>query len=87
MSKYDPLHAYLRQLPTAAQEHSLTFAQVENILGFRLPRSAYVYREWWANPSKPSQHPYAQSWLAAGWQVGTVNQPEQWVCFKRLNTS
>jgi hypothetical protein len=56
---------------------------MEKILGFKLPRSAYTYRQWWANSTSPQQHPHAQSWLVAGWTVDVVNQQNKWVCFRR----
>jgi hypothetical protein len=83
MSKYDALYDFLEQIPPDARERKMTFAEVERVLGFKLPKSAYVYRQWWANPSSPHQHPHAQSWLAAGWMVDTVDQQERWVRFRR----
>ncbi len=83
MSKYDPLRDLLASIPLSVTEKTLTFSEIENILGFRLPNSAYNHRAWWANPSSADDHPYAQSWLAAGWKVEIVNQNEKWVRFRR----
>ena len=83
MSKYDTLYDFLKHIPQDIEERTMTFDEIENILGFKLPKSAYVYREWWANPTSPQQHPYAQSWLAAGWKVDTVNQQDKWIRFQR----
>jgi len=83
MSKYDPLHRFLASVDSDTTEITMSFDQLESILGFTLPQSAHRYREWWANPSSSTQHPYAQSWLAAGWKVETVNQGENWVRFRR----
>ena len=69
MSKYDPLRDVLIKIPPTITEKMLTFREIESILGFRLPGSAYNHRPWWANPSSASDHPYAQAWLAAGWKV------------------
>jgi hypothetical protein len=52
-------------------------------LEFDLPHSAYDHRAWWSNPSSPSDHPHAQSWLEAGWIVDTVNLKDKRVCFRR----
>lgn len=87
MSKYDPLRDMLLQIPPNMSEKTLTFSEIERILGFRLPSSAYNHRPWWANPSSAKDHPYAQAWLAAGWKVETVNQSQKWVRFLRVTGS
>ncbi len=89
MSKYDPLQRYLEGIQPSVLKTSLTFGEIEKILGFTLPPSAYNHREWWSNPSTPTQHPYAQSWLAAGWKVDSVDYHEKRVDFRRaiINTS
>ena len=84
MSKYQPLHAFLQSTPRHLEELTLSFAQIEQILGSALPASAHQYQAWWSNPSTPSQHPYAQSWLTAGWRVAGLNQQETWVRFQRV---
>jgi len=83
MGKYDALQDFLARVPPDVKENTLTFYMLEKILGFKLPKSAYVYREWWANSTSPQQHPHTQSWLAAGWMVDTVNQQDKWVRFQR----
>lgn len=87
MSKYDPLRDKLSQIPQNISEKTLAFSEIEIILGFKLPGSAYNHRPWWANPSSTKDHPYAQAWLGAGWKVETVNQSQQWVRFRRERTS
>ncbi len=84
MSKYDPLGEFLRQIPSGVEEKALSFRQLEIILGFELPPSARRHRAWWANPSSPRDHPYAQVWLATGWKVDTVDQQQEWVRFRRM---
>jgi hypothetical protein len=83
MGKYDALYHFLEHIQPNVRERTLTFDEMEKILGFKLPKSAYAYRQWWANSTSPRQHPYAQSWLAAGWTVDTVNQQDKWVRFRR----
>lgn len=83
-SKYDPLREYLASAVEHVLEITLSFAQLEHILGFELPLSAHKYRAWWANPSSPDHHTYAQAWLAAGWKVDTVDQDAEWVRFQRM---
>jgi len=84
MSKHDPLRDMLLQIPPNVSEKTLTFGEIESILGFKLPESAYNHRPWWANPSSANDHPYAQAWLAAGWKVETVNQSQKWVRLLRV---
>lgn len=83
MGKYDALHHFLKQIPPSKDEITVDFDEMENILGFKLPKSAYNYRQWWANPTFPEQHPYAQSCLLADWMVESVDQQSKWVRFKR----
>ena len=85
MSKYNPLRIFLENAPSAVSEMTLSFQQVESILGFVLPPSARRHRAWWANPSSPQDHPYAQAWLAAGGKVDTVDQQAEWVRFRRVS--
>ena len=49
MSKYDPLHKYLTDIPAVQTDVTLRFTDLERILGERLPASAYTYRPWWGN--------------------------------------
>ncbi len=78
MQKYCTLGAYL--VKQCELSVSLTFEQVENILGFSLPQSAYVHRAWWANSLS---HPQAKSWLNAGWKIKDVDLKTQMVNFIR----
>ncbi len=80
--KYSPLEHYLRELPPNQQEVTLTFEQIERILGSTLPASAHGYRQWWEN-EKEGNHVNARAWANAGWRVDTVNCREKWVGFIR----
>ena len=61
---YLPLHKYLEH--RYADTIVLTFAQVEDLLGFALPEIARVDRVWWtraeADPAQPVASP---SWTRA----------------------
>lgn len=52
------------------QEITLTYPEIETLLGFKLPPSAYKYLPWWANDTTHSQ---AKAWLNANWKVVHVN--------------
>ena len=68
MQKYHPLGKYLAKQYKVSV--SLTFKEIEQILGFPLPLSAYNHRAWWANSLS---HPQAGSWLNVGWKISKVN--------------
>jgi len=86
MSKYEPLRLYLENIESTINEKNISFQAIEKVLGFNLPKSAHEYRAWWSNPKSKKDHPYAQSWLAAGWLVNKVNQNDKWVRFRRIGS-
>ncbi len=81
MSKYESLSNYLAS--KHANELSMTFAEVEAILGFKLPNSARTHRPWWAN----SAHGHVQSrgWLDAGYQSEQVDLEGEQLTFKKVH--
>lgn len=84
MSIYDPLRQYLLALPAAVGDKTLSFGELEHILGFELPDTARDRRQWWENPSSPtSGHSQARAWLGAGWKVDTVSFTGKWARFTR----
>ena len=64
MGKYEPLGKYLSSQP--ADSCTLTFSDVEEIIGGRLPASARTHQGWWGNDKT---HVQARSWMHAGWKV------------------
>lgn len=83
MSKYTPLKLHLQSQPT--RDVPMSFADVETVLGFRLPNSAYRHRPWWANEAKG--HVHAQAWLDAGYETAQVDMEGRKLVFRRLNAS
>lgn len=69
--KYTPLEHYLRDLPAHQQEVTLSFAQMEGILKFRLPASAYEDERWWLR-EREANHINRRAWASAGWKVENV---------------
>ena len=64
--KYKLLYQYLEN--RYANTVVLTFAQIEDLLGFTLPDSARVHQEWWANKDpNDTPQPHSRSWT---WPVG-----------------
>jgi hypothetical protein len=66
-NKYQLLKDYLQQSEKSTER--LTYDDMEEILGFKLPNSAYQYRPWWAN----SGQSHSETWTGVGWRVTTVN--------------
>ncbi len=77
---YAPLGTYLAGLPASQAEVTLTFAEIERIIGRRLPDSARNHREWWANQEHGSR---AYHWQDAGFKTGPVNMTGETVRFSR----
>ena len=66
--KYEKLFNLLKTCKN--KEIVLTYPEIEALLGFALPPSAYKYQPWWANDNSHSQ---AKAWLNADWRVVQVN--------------
>jgi hypothetical protein len=65
---YAPLREYLRSL--GRESVTLTYAEIERILGRALPETATKRRQWWENDR--TMHPQAGAWLDAGMQLTDV---------------
>lgn len=80
MGKYDALAAHLDAVPRDQHAVTLTFRQVDAIVG-GLPATAYRLRQWWANDSKVE----ARAWRSVAWHVdeGGVDFNAQTVRFAR----
>jgi hypothetical protein len=81
MSKYDPLTHHLSQSGRA--KVAMTFAQIEHVLGFRLPPSSRKHRAWWSN--NPTNSVMTRAWLEAGYQSREVDLEEERLVFAKLN--
>jgi len=81
--KYEPLREFLDTLPTSDRDTTLSFDQVEQIIGDTLPPSATAHREWWSNQEGGSRAPH---WRAAGFKVDKVDLAKKIVRFKRIGS-
>lgn len=79
MSKYEPLPRFLAS--QQAPRFRIGFREIEDILGFKLPKSAYEYEAWWSNNA--TGHSHARTWLAAGWKVEDLDLAGRQVTFTR----
>ncbi len=76
-SKYQPLVDYLAAQPEAAV--TLPLPAIEQVIGARLPREAWVTRRWWVAPRSS----VVRAVQSAGWAVEAVNWDHGCVRFVR----
>jgi hypothetical protein len=79
MSKYEALPQFLGRVAGSTQR--LSFRQLERILGFKLPTSAYQHEAWWSNNA--TGHSHARAWLEAGWRTEALDLAARQVTFRR----
>lgn len=79
MSKYEPLPQFLASVGGTA--HRMSFSEIERILGFKLPKSAYQHEAWWSNNA--TGHSHARAWLEFGWRTESVDLAARKVTFQR----
>ena len=86
---YKSLEKFLKATPQHVQKITLSFEQVEMIVGAPLPTSHLTHRQWWENQADIARRPQARAWTNAGFQVDKVNQAKTngWVRFRRLPNS
>lgn len=83
-SRYLNLEMYLRRIQATAKTVTLTFGEIEAILGCSLPSSAYRHPAWWANQRDTTTRPQAKAWTDAGYAVESVQLTNQTVHFHRI---
>ena len=69
MSKYAALEVHLRE--SGQDSVTMTFAEIEQVIGADLPPSAFKHRPWWSN--NPSNSVITHSWLKAGYKTENVD--------------
>ena len=70
-SKYLALGQFLAAQPPAVQAVTLTFTEIERIIGAPLPTSARGWSRW---SNAPRTNPPARAWLHVGWRVQQFNR-------------
>jgi hypothetical protein len=86
MSKYVPLGDHLRK--ATGNELTLTFDQIEEIIGTDLPPSASKHDEWWQNSTPGSDsHVQALAWMTTGWRKSRVDRSARYVTFSRAGSN
>ncbi|MGD0763545.1 MAG: hypothetical protein ABR929_10235 [Roseiarcus sp.] len=79
-SKYWPLTVYLRAQRGA--QVRMSFAEIERVLGGKLPPSAASHRAWWSN--NPSNNVMTKAWLEAGFHSEQVDLSGRKLVFRRV---
>lgn len=79
MGKYEPLTEFLRL--QAKERVRMTFAEIERIVGCKLPQSAVEHRAWWSN--NPSNSVMTKAWLNAGYRSEQVDMEKRKLVFTR----
>jgi hypothetical protein len=81
--KYGMLYKYLEH--RYADVVVLTFAQIEDLLGFALPQLARTYQPWWTLGANVQGAPHGDAWTLAG-RTATPNLQSKTVIFARSST-
>ncbi len=81
MSKYEPLKSYLQS--RHPREIRMSFAEIEAVIGDKLPEKSKAHRAWWSN--NPSNSVMTKAWLAAGYRSALVDVAGEKVTFVPSN--
>jgi len=84
-TKYLPLDKWFCGRPALEQKLTLTFEQIEKILGTPLPASS-IKPSWWTNVH-PKIQSHRTAWLNHGWLVDEYDPRTKIVKFKRSDSS
>jgi|SRR5689334_24459853 len=80
MGKYDRLGDFLKSQRT--KEVPMTFADIERVIGGKLPPNSPQYPAWWSN--NPTNNVMTKVWLAAGFRTEQVDTKARKVVFRRI---
>ncbi len=81
--KYVSLYRYLNG--RYANVVVLTFAEIEDLLGFSLPELARLSENWWTDPDRHATRPgFADAWILAN-RTARPNLPALTVLFARAS--
>ncbi len=78
-SKYAPLGLHLRDSGRARVP--MTFDEIENVIGVRLPPAAFKHRALWSN--NPGNWVMTKAWLAAGYETEKVDMEKRKLVFRK----
>jgi hypothetical protein len=80
MGKYSRLGEFLRA--QRAKEIPMTFAEIERVIGGKLPPNSPRYPAWWSNNA--SNNVMTKVWLDAGFRTEQVDVKSHKIVFRRI---
>lgn len=80
-SKYYPLFEHLQSCQQ--EETTLTFAEIEALIGRSLPTSAYTKKNWWSNRDTTGAL-QAGAWVTAGFHVDTIDLEQKIITLRKF---
>src|SRR5881396_2146501 len=80
--KYLSLYEYLEN--RYADTVVLTFAEIEDLLGFKLPDQARLHQEWWTAANVNAESNHSDSWTLAS-RTAVPNLVARTVVFERAS--
>src|SRR5215216_8080898 len=80
MGKYSRLGEFLKAQRT--KEVPMTFAEIERVIGGKLPPNSPQYPAWWSN--NPSNNVMTKVWLSAGFRTEQVDVKSRKIVFRRI---
>jgi hypothetical protein len=80
MGKYTRLGEFLRA--QRSKEVPMTFAEIERVIGGKLPPNSPQYPAWWSN--NPSNNVMTKVWLSAGFRTEQVDVKSRKIVFRRV---
>jgi len=79
MSRYDKFGDYL---DSQNESFTIRFEKIEEIIGEKLPDSAYNYQAWWSNNDS---HPLMEIVLSKNWKSKDLDLEKQEIGFLKIN--
>ena len=82
LSKFENLSAFFAEMKK--DNITLSFSEIEKILGFKLSPSAREVKQYWSNSDS---HSIAQCWLRYGYKTYAVDLQKETVSFRKLRNA
>ncbi len=83
MGKYAPLGDFLQAQQAALVP--MTFDEIEEVTGVKLPPKAQLHRAWWSNNA--SNNVMTKVWIEAGFETEQVDMAARKLVFRRVGES
>lgn len=83
-NEYNMLSLFLSNCPKHVSSLTLSFGQIETLIGKKLPQESNQ-PQWWDDSERKQNTPQAKAWLCSGFKVNKINILERWVEFIRID--